>query len=265
MWHAEFRERQVLADLQRVAAPLSVPDPWAAIYAPDATPGSRAAAVAVLMQLILETGTPDPATEDLWLTHRRDFLAQPAPVRAALMNGLDLLRQRGLVPETCRPRPEDCITLPRSGLESALVALARKMTPEEIDHVARADYGCDAARHHEALTTLLADPRLAYPPGDFWYPAEVVELVSHVPGEPGHLPCMAIVLLDALRTGDLHGNAEYRLYSQLKEVLALPEPARSVLVAAFRHLYETERDWNPSMAGGSLPIDQATLPWTDLP
>lgn len=264
MWDADFRQRQVLADLHRFAAPFAMPDPWSIALAASSTAPERAAATAALLQLVLETDTPDPATDDLW-QYRADFLAQPAPIRAALMNGFDFLCQLGPGDGSCQPEPADCITHARAGLEQALIALARQVTPDEIDHIARADYGNDADRHHATLSTLLADPRIAYPPDDRWFPAEVVELVSHVPGKPGHVPCLAIVLLDALRTGDLHGNAEYRLYGQLKEVLALPEPARSVLVAAFRHLYETERNWNPFVAGGSLPIDQTTLPWTDLP
>ena len=166
---------------------------------------------------------------------------------------------------TCQPAPQDCITQPRADLERALIALARQMTPAEIDHIARADYGCDVARHHAALLTLLADPHVACPPGEAWYPAEVVELVSHVLGTPGHMPCLAIVLLDALRTGDLHGNAEFRLANQFAELLALPQPARSVLLAAFRHIYETERNWNPSVPAAEIPIDQTTLPWVTLP
>ena len=265
MWDADFRERQVLADLQRVAALQSVPDPWPALIAPDASAKLRSAAASVLLQLMIETGTPDPAAEEVWLTFQQDFLAQPAPVRAGLVNGFDQLRQRGFGAETCQPAPADRVTHPRADLERALIALAGQMTPAEIDHIACADYGNDADQHRAALTTLLADTRVAYPPGEFWYPAEVVELVSHVPGAPGHVPCLAIVLLDALRTGDLHGNAEFRLQNQFTDLLALPQPTRAVLLAAFRHIYETERNWSPSIPATGLPIDQTTLPWVTLP
>ncbi len=265
MKHADFRERQVLADLGRVAPPESAPDPWAAVFAPDGWPETRAAATAVLLQLIPETSTPDQTAEDLWLAYRQDLLTQPAPIRAALMNGFDHLRRRGLVAETCQPLPEDCITHPRADLEQAPIALARQMTPAEVDHTARPDYGNDAAQHRAALATLLADTRVTYLPGEFWYPAEVVELVSHVPGAPGHVPCLAIILLDALRTGDLHGSAGFQLQNQFAEILALPQPARSVLLAAFRHIYEAERNWNPSVPAAALPIDQTTLPCVALP
>jgi hypothetical protein len=265
MRHTDFRERQVLADLQRVAAHLSLSDPWSALIAPDANAKLRSAATSVLLQLMIETDTADPAAEDIWLTFRQDFHAQPAPARAALMNGFDRLCRLGLAPETCQPALGDCVTHRRAELEQALIALARQMTPIEIDHIADADYGNDADRHRAALSALLADPRVSYPPGDFWYPAEVVELVSHVPGAPGHVPCLAIVLLDALRTGDLHGHAEFRLGNQFTELLTLPEPARAVLLAAFRHIYETERTWSPSVPLVGLPIDQTTQPWVTLP
>jgi hypothetical protein len=264
MQDADFRARQVLADLGRVAALHSVPEPWGTALAADTPLDHRAAAAATLLQLILATRTPDPVLEDLW-SHRQEFLAQPAQVRAALMNGFDHLRQRGLAPDPCRPAPPDCLTHRRPDLEPALIALARQMTPAEQDHIARADYGCDEARHHAALLALLADPQLAYPPGEVWYPAEVVELISHVPDEPGHVPCLAIVLLDALRTGDDRGNADYRLGTQFGDILALPQPARAVLIAAFRHLYESDRTWKPSVPEAGLPMDQTTLPWVDLP
>lgn len=259
-----FRERQVLVDLGRVAALHPVAEPWGAALAADTPPDIRAAATATLLHLVLATRTPDPAIEDLW-SHGREFLARPAPLRAALMNAFDLLRRQGLAPDLCRPAPLDCVTHRRADLEMALIALARQMTPAEQDHIARADYGCDVARHHAALTALLADPGLAYPPGEAWYPAEVVELISHVPGAPGHVPCLAIVLLDALRTDDAHGNADYRLGSQFDHLFALPLPVRAVLIAAFRHLYETDPTWNPSVPETAQPLDQTTLPWVDLP
>ncbi|HMS96292.1 MAG TPA: hypothetical protein PKA03_13940 [Tabrizicola sp.] len=227
-------------------------------------PERRTAATATLLHLVLATETPDPATDDLW-SYRNDFLAQPARIRAALMNGFDMLCLRGYCALTCRPAAKDCVTHIFTDLEPHLIALAREMTPAEIGHVSRADYGNGAARHQSALQALLADPACAFPPGEAWYPAEVVELVSHVPGSPGHVPCMALVLLDAIRTGDLHGNAEFRLGAQFDELLALPRPARDVFLATFRHLYEVERTWNPAIPAGALPIDQTTLPWTTLP
>jgi hypothetical protein len=224
----------------------------------------QAAAAANLLQLVLATRTLDPVLEDLW-SHWREFRAQPAPVRAALMNGFDRVRHHGLAPDPCRPAPADCVTHRRSDLEPTLIALARQMTTAEQDHIARADYCQDATRHHAALVNLLADPELAYPPGEVWFPAEVVELISHVPGEPGHVPCLAIVLLDALRTGDDRGDADYRLGTQFGDILALPRPKRAVLIAAFRHIYETKQTWNPSVPKAGLPMDQTTLPWVDLP
>ena len=131
------------------------------------------------------------------------------------------------------------------------------MTADERDHVARADYGSDVARHRTALEVLLADPAVAYPPGEYWYPAEVVELVAHVPGSPGYIPCMAIVLLDALRTGDRSGNAVFHLENQWAELEALPRRPRDAFFAAFRHLYESDPAWSPAVPA---PF---TLPWSD--
>lgn len=262
---ADFRTRQVLADLDRVLGLRPISDFWSPAVDPAPELSDLCAATAVLLRDLVETGALDPALEDLWATHRSTLGAAPASVRAALMNGFDHLRHGGQAPEICAPTPEEQITWPLERVESALISIARQMTPEERDHVARADYGCDAARHREALEVLLRGSRMAYPPGEVWFPAEVVELVSHVPGQPGHVPCLAIVLLEALRTGDRHGNASFRFEQQFSEVAGLHPPACAAFFAAFRHLFEAERDWNPSLTGGSLPLDQSTIPWTDLP
>lgn len=132
------------------------------------------------------------------------------------------------------------------------------MTAAEIQHVARADYGRDEARHRTALQVLLDDPALAYPEGEVCYPAEVVELASHVPGKPGHVPCLAIVLLDALRSADLQRNAAFRLEQQHDSIATLPPGRRDPLLAGFRHLYESVPHWSPS-----IPAPY-TLPWVSV-
>lgn len=255
---SDFRTRQVLADLGRVNLSRPIADPWAVANAVTATPELRRAAIAVILRDAVANDTPALALEGLWERHRTITTAAAAPVRAALMVAFDHLRRRGNVGEVCTPTAEELATCPAARIEAALITIARQMSAVDLDHVARADYGCDADRHRSALHDLLADPRVSYPPDDRWYPAEVVGLVSHVPGDPGHIPCLAIVLLDALRTGDLHGNASFRLEQQFGDIDRLPRIARHTFLAAFRHLYEVHPTWDPALAGG------AVLPWVDL-
>lgn len=129
------------------------------------------------------------------------------------------------------------------------------MTGAEMAHVARADFGSDAQRHRQALTALLADATMTRPPGATRFPAAVVELVSQVPGQPRHVPCLAIVLLDAMRDADARGTAAARLETPFAEIARLRPAARDALFAGFRHLYETKRDWSPALPA---PF---TLPW----
>jgi len=254
----DFRTRQVLADLERVIDTGEDSDPvdsdlWAAVFRPTINRQDLYPAVASVLLHLVKTATRDPQLDVLWSRHLPTLRATPAPIRAALMQAFEHLRQHHLAPEECRPRPDDLITARLQDLEPLLIARARQMTLSEIDHISRADYGCDVARHKAALILLLADPHLAYPPAEVWFPAEVVELVSHLPGAPGHVPCLAIVLLDALRSGDHTGNARNRLESQFLQIAGLPEAPQ--FFAAFRHLYEADGNWNPT-----LP-EHVTLPW----
>ena len=243
---SDFRERQVLADLER-----------AAVAGTPGIAGPSPAEAAILLHETIAHRSNGRMVAALWARDADGLRRMPSAVRAALMNGVEHLRALGLIPPDCRPEAADLLTHPLARLESALIALARTMTRAEMEHVARADYGNGAAHHREALAALLADARVAYPGDEGWFPAEVVELVSHVPGQPGHVPCLAIVLLDALRSGDLHGNAEFRLENQFAEIARLLPEARGPLFAGFRHLYEANRGWTPV-----LP-EIFTLPWAE--
>ncbi len=251
---SDFRTRQALADLRMVRG-LSRADRLGPtiLNAKDETALCAAAAETIISSL--ESGTCDALLADLWEVRSERLGRAPPPIRAALVNGLQRLVELGLFQGADVTQLSERVTLPRRLVESALIRIGRKMSADEIEHVARADYGCDVVRHRTALRAVLDHPELAYPDGEAWYPAEVVELVSHVPGQPGHVPCLAIVLLDALRTGDAQGNAEYRLQQQFTELSELGSDLRDPLFAAFRHLYESVPHWSP-------PVPAAfTLPW----
>jgi hypothetical protein len=245
MHHVDFRTRQVLADLAQAIAVTPAGD--------DLVGAAQRLRQAVAMAP--ETGD----LTELWPMQADRFRRARAPVRAALMNAVARLQRGGQLPEGIAPTPEDLRSEPLTAIAPRLLALARTLDPAAIAHIARADYGHDADRHRQALVALLADPAMAYPPGDRWFPAEVVELVSHIPGQPGHVQCLAIVVLDALRDGDRHGNAVYRLENQYAEIARLPPSAREPLYAGFRHLYEDAPHWSPSIPAPFV------LPWASRP
>ena len=257
MHATDFRTRQALADLERAAGGDPLNGDSSAAFDFMSPPAQFWSATACLLWQALSDRSADPFLIDLWLQRQSGIRAAPAPVRAALTNGFDRLRDLQLLPEDCKPMAADLITLPRASIEPALKTLARAMTLREIDHVSRADYGYRADRHREALLELLASPEIAYPPGEYWFPAEVVELVAHVPTSPGYIPCMAILLLDAVRDGDRMGNAEFRIQNQWALLENLPQRARDAFFAAFRYLYETVPAWS-----ANLP-EPFTLPWVE--
>ena len=253
-----FRLRQVLADLERVPGSGSVQDPATTLFATGGRSNLMLAALSKAMLDVFETGAVDPFLAEIWEMHLPTVRKAPSSIRAALMNGIGHLRRSDLIELSDGPSASDLVTDPLERLARRLIRIGRRMTPEEADMVARADYGCDIARHRAALDVLLRDPRLAYPDGEVWFPAEVVELVSYVPGKPGHIPCLAIVLLDALRNEDRCGDASFRLERQARAVSALDPSLRDVFFAAFRHLYESDPDWSPAVPA---PF---TLPWVSL-
>lgn len=254
---ADFSSRQALADLERAAGGDPLADDTSAAFDRMAPPDRVRATTASLLWQAMAGRREDPFLEDIWDQRQAELLAAPAPIRAALMNGYQRLCDLGLLEATCKPLPDHRVTHSRTDVDAALKTIARAMTLPEMDHISRADYGMDVARHRDALIALLADPEVAYPKGEFWYPAEVVELVAYVPKSTGYIPCMAIVLLDALRTGDMQDKATFRLERQWAELLALPLRARDAFLAAYRHLYETD-----ILGAPNLP-KTFTLPWVE--
>jgi hypothetical protein len=254
----DFRSRQALADLERACGGDPLAGDSTAAFDSEAAPDRVWAAAAQLLWTALTFGEVDPFLADIWDQRRSTLLAAPPQVRAALMQGFRLLRDHRLAEGIEPPTPCELVTLPWQEVETGLIRIGRQMTPAEMDHVARADYGCDVARHRAALQALLDDPQLAYPEGEVWYPAEVVELVSHVPGQPGHVPCLAIVLLNAVRTEDDRGEADYRMANQYAAIAELAPKVKDPFFAAFRHLYESNVHWTSQVPASF------TLPWVTL-
>ncbi len=233
---------------------------WLAAVSPETNPDAVLTAASVLIMASLSNMDSAQDLSRLWEEHKDIYRAAAPPVRAALMNGFEQLWEHHLLPDNCRPSRKDLLTRRLAEVEARLIPIARSITRAEIKAVAMADYGYKHTRHEEALLNLLDSPSLAYPTGEYWFPAEVVELTSHVQGETGWLPCTAIMLLDAVRTLDNRSNAEFRFGRQWRDYSRLPALDRAALHAGFRYLYESDVSWypffkyTPCLDGGPVPV-----------
>ncbi|EBA16522.1 methylmalonyl-CoA mutase [Roseobacter sp. SK209-2-6] len=222
---------------------------WMAAVSPELQRDAFLTSTAALLMGSLQNTQFPQDLSWFWEDFNSIYRTAPPPVRAALMNGYERLRHNCLLSVDCKPAQEDLLTRSLSEVEDLLIPIARRMTPAEIESIAAADYGMDKARHKTALEELLDSPSLAYPKGEVWYPAEVIELTSYVQGAAGWLPCTAIVLLDAVRTLDDRSNAEFNFGGQWRDYSRLPALTRSAVHAAFRYLYESDEFWDPSFKG----------------
>lgn len=280
MHRLDFRTFQVVTDLQRIhrflgegtltqiaqgdkthfielqpylnTRPSAIPDPmskatmdnvWHAATSPELHVSAFLTATSVLLLDAIFRVTD--ARDMVWLLeeYRKRFNAADPRVRAALMHGFDKTMEFTKFKKEDRPTQPELLTNDLASVEAFLTPIAKAMTVEEIDEVAEADRGYDAQRHKQALVNMLQGASVSFPKGDNWFPAEVVELISHVPSAPGHIPCTAIVLLDAIRSSDDLSHAEFRFKSQWKDYYEMPIPIKIAFYAALRYLYETDERW----------------------
>lgn len=193
-----------------------------------------------------------------WDAFAARYRSADAPTRAAIMNGLDQGRKDSLISDVVRPSLSDCTTEPVLEVIHPLFQLAKSLTEEERKWIAQADYGENVKRHLSALNELLETDNCIYPTGEAWFPAEVVELVSHDSRNPGFVGCTAITLINAIADNDSQGNADFRWRSHRYSYGALAPTQRGAFQDGFRHLYEVLRDWDPysdQFAPEQLPTD----------
>ncbi|SHI04276.1 hypothetical protein [Marivita hallyeonensis] len=197
-----------------------------------------------------------------WHSFQSVYKSAPAPLRSAIMNGLEWARRYQKVSDTVCPSITDRTTRSVEDILPRLKAIARRMTEQQIERVALADYGQDVQKHKTALSSLIASESLLYPDGDVWFPAEVVELTSHSPSQPAFTECTAIVLINSLADDDWVSNAEFRFSQNAGAYNTLSEHDRGAIIQALRYFYETNNEWQPfeGRAAARLPVS-SFLPW----
>lgn len=182
---------------------------------------------------------PAPKSATDWITLTKPLGSAPSGVLAALAQGLLRLHDYDLIPEPTDIPAQARLTRPKDRVDADLVKLARgHLSVEVCKIVAQADYGYRADEHEAALLHMRDIGFTNIPLKERWLPMEVLELVSHVPRDFGHLPCLAVVMLDAVRNHDAYGASSFRWENQHAHLLALPDHMRDPICAAFRFLYE---------------------------
>ncbi|WP_422030842.1 hypothetical protein [Roseovarius sp.] len=208
----------------------------------------------------LAAGRDEVGLADLWPTVSGEVALQPRPVRAALFNGM---REAvaGLGPAHPSISEAECLSRSRAEVCAALCALARAAGPEERRAVAMADYGNGWEQHLSRLNDVI-DARacvIAEQDGG-WFPLETVQLKSHCPGEPGHVPALAVLLVTSIHNGDQFGDIAFRWGCQAAEWRALPEVERRALMDGVRHVYESLPDWEPDAGLDTASVIDAPEP-----
>jgi hypothetical protein len=263
-----FRTVQALSDLRHFAGPataqtsdsatcafrqsgLSFADPashpllWASFERVVSGGEGFASAACLWLIATLEDSAVLTGTEGLWedriLSHDRWQLGQGAAAVQALWR----LQDTGVLPAAKGRDASVGLTRKGETIAPALLVIARRLADAEdmISQVSRADYGQDSAKHLAALRRVLARESGQFGQDESWYPSEVVELVAHVPGNPGFVECSALLLLNALAAHDLHGHFDSRWERMGAAYIDLPEPDRLPILRGIRYLYEADQNF----------------------
>lgn len=242
---------------------------WTSLVSASCTPdeGYGEFLYATCMILLDRFENPEHGSEFDWEWDAFSDLyrSAPAKIRAAIMNSLRNAQNCDLVHPDISIDAQDCLTNKREEVVAPLLTLAQSLTPKERIEIAKADYGYEVDIFLAALNDLLASDDCRF--RDSWYPAEVVELVSHVPGTIGFEGCTALVLANAIYDGDGVGNASFRWEGLGSTYQDLRLEVRTPFLRAFRHLYEEVPDWAPfwgTRKSGRMTRDQL-IPWQSVP
>lgn len=143
------------------------------------------------------------------------------------------------------PTADDRTSVDITAISARLVDIGQSASEAEILHISRADYGCGCDRHLAELRKVIRDQACVFTENQGWYPSEVVELISHVPAEPGFAVATAILLNHCIHKGDLQSSTDFRWENNASAYLAMPPALRDPVLAGFRAVYEADECWSP--------------------
>ncbi len=211
---------------------------------PDQNHSAFMAATIVLLSDRLQYGSGEDDLFWNWDAFQERYREAPSPVRAALMNGFRCAHRLKLVKLDHLPGGTDLRTYDEDDLRRLLKIIARSMTDELRETVVEMAPEVIREVHRKALDNCLRGSCLLSEFGS-WFPAEVVEQVSLDPGHPAYAACTALMILDAIETGDSQGKMAFRYEEHADGYILLPTEIRVPLLAGMRHLHEMESDWQP--------------------
>ena len=190
----------------------------------------------------------------IWGKAAQQLQDWPTTLRAAMANGLMRAVELGLVTSDTMPGVAARLTRPAEIIAEALLQIARSMRPDELLAVAQGDCGREVERHLTALRQAISLRDGTLLPEESWYPGEVVELAAHVPDQPGHPGCTAILLLNALQPGGSKEGLALCWLSQAAAYCDLKPSQRDPILAAFRYLYETDAAFLDGKSHLTIPV-----------
>jgi hypothetical protein len=212
---------------------------------PSATDSLVALANGLLMANALQGGDRLDTVAELWTANLDRLRRLPPTLRGPLASAAQCTVSWNLLSAGAQPTRDDRMTVDPDRTSRALVAIAQSATEEELLHIARADYGCGCDRHLRTLRQVIWHQDCIFADDQGWYPAEVVELVSHVPNQTGFAVATAILLNHCVHKGDLQGSTDFRWENNARAYMALPRPLRTPILAGFRAIYESDPGWAP--------------------
>jgi hypothetical protein len=218
-----------------------------------------ALSTAVLMANALQGGDRKKAVADLWTGSLDRLRRMPPRYLGPLARAAQCAAARNLVRDDALPTRDDKTTVDERKVSRRLVEIAQSASEEEIVHIARADYGCGCETHLPALRQVIWQQDCVFRDDQGWYPSEVVELVSHVPGETGFAVATAVLLNHCIHKGDLQASTDFRWENNAEAYLALPPPLRDAIIAGFRTIYETDDGWAPYYSALFDPADNRAV------
>lgn len=211
---------------------------------PDQDHRSFMTATVILLSDRLQHGAGEDDLFSNWDAFQDRFREAPSPVRAALMNGFRCAHAMGRVKLDQPPRGTDLRTYDEADLIRLLQIIARSMTDDMRDLVCSLAPEEIREVHRMALENCLRSSCTLSEFGG-WFPSEVVERASLDSDHPAHAACTALILLDAIATGDAKGRMALRYEELAEEYFQLAPEVRAPMVAGLRHLHEMEDDWEP--------------------
>lgn len=211
---------------------------------PDQDHGAFMTATITLLADRIQGGSGEDDLYWNWYAFQERFHEAPSPVRAALMNGFRFAHFMNLVKLDKPPNGRDLRTFDEDDLIRLLKIIARSMSDDARSELCALAPAETREVHRTALENCLRTSCVLSEFGG-WLPTEVVEKASLETDHPAYPASTALLLINAISTGDASGKMAFRYEEQAEEYFQLKPEVRVPMIAGLRHLHEMEVEWEP--------------------